>query len=78
MVKLLSNSITNNPLIVIHSSLPSHPNILIRNLTLNLIGGDREECGDRKYFKYNLLTPWLSPTVNKLSGSWSGAVSPEY
>ena len=43
--QVLTNSITNNPLIVIHSSLPSHPNILIRNLTLNLIGGDREECG---------------------------------
>ena len=44
-LQVLTNSITNNPLIVIHSSLPSHPNILIRNLTLNLIGGDREECG---------------------------------
>ena len=40
------DSLTNNPLIVIHSSLPSHPNILIRNLTLNLIGGDREWSGD--------------------------------
>ena len=56
-LQVLTNSITNNPLIVIHSSLPSHPHILIRNLTLNLIGGDRERrvviaAGvDRKYFK---------------------------